>query len=75
MKEREKFEAWWKEQGQFCCASGQSDHKSVIFEAWLAGYHECLLSEAGFRPTKIWCSICKDYGTHYSSECPFPWTR
>ena len=21
---------------------------------------------------RIWCSLCKTYGNHYSSECPTP---
>lgn len=40
--ERNKFETWWKETGQFVCASGQPEQKLVILEAWLAGYHAAL---------------------------------
>jgi len=31
------FEAWWKECGQFDCASGQDCHKTVIHDAFMAG--------------------------------------
>ncbi len=36
------FEAWWKEEGQFVCASGQQSHKEVIHSAFLAGYYHAL---------------------------------
>lgn len=24
------------------------------------------------RPARIWCSLCKTWGDHYSTECPTP---
>lgn len=35
------FAQWWAHEGQFECASGQDDHRSVIFSAFLAGWDAC----------------------------------
>jgi len=32
------FEQWWLLEGQYTCASGQPNHKDVVFTAWLSGW-------------------------------------